>query len=304
MISRREIIDASSALSLLPQVVEKDYILGWVIDGINHHPALADTWIFKGGTCLKKCFFETYRFSEDLDFTLRDAAHIDPTFLTETFTEVAEWVYDRTGIELPPDLHTFEVYRNPRGNPSCQGKLSYRGPIAPKSGGLPRIRSYRVDRIQEARITSLTFVPRHAVELSSIGPLIVRPTASRSSGSSRRIMSPRWSNSSSGHRYIYQCPVCGKRSIAPVEPRSAIDAPVDLSTWVWVEREPVIPVPAQFMPCPCSSPGERPGLQERDISAGRHHRHSVRDQPDAGGVTVARPRSAGDGDAIRDRSPP
>ena len=31
-------------------------------------------------------------------------------------------------------------------------------------------RSYRVDRIQGARITSLTFAPRHAVELSSIGP--------------------------------------------------------------------------------------------------------------------------------------
>lgn len=436
MISRREIIDASSALSLLPQVVEKDYVLGWVLAGINHHPELAESWIFKGGTCLKKCFFETYRFSEDLDFTLRDAAHIDPTFLTATFAEVAGWVYDRTGIELPPDLQTFEVYPNPRGNPSCQGKLSYRGPISPRSGGLPRIkldltadehvalaplpvsifhpysdapdngihilaytyeeafaekvralaertrprdlydvvdlyrneearpspsvlldvlrqkcefkgistpsdisdlsryrddlagawdhmlrrqlpalvpmqpfwdalpelftwlrtglapaipasyrvnagetiirehtlrlplsgtaqshlevirfaasnrlcvdlryrdqtrriepyslrrsaegniilhahdmlrnahRSYRVDRIQTARITSLTFLPRHAVELSSIGPLIVRPTASRSTGLSRRTMSPRWSNSNSGHRYIFQCPVCGRR---------------------------------------------------------------------------------------------
>jgi len=23
---------------------------------------LADLWLFNGGTCLKKCFFETYRF--------------------------------------------------------------------------------------------------------------------------------------------------------------------------------------------------------------------------------------------------
>ncbi len=27
-------------------------------------------WVFKGGTCLKKCYIETYRFSEDLDFTV------------------------------------------------------------------------------------------------------------------------------------------------------------------------------------------------------------------------------------------
>jgi len=30
------------------------------------------SWAFKGGTCLKKCYFETYRFSEDLDFTLTE----------------------------------------------------------------------------------------------------------------------------------------------------------------------------------------------------------------------------------------
>ena len=140
MVSRREIIDAATALSLLPQVVEKDYVLGWVIAGIGQHPALADTWVFKGGTCLKKCFFETYRFSEDLDFTLKQADHIDRAFLTATFAEVAEWIYDQAGIELPPELHTFDVYPNPRGNLSCQGKLSYRGPIAPRSGGLPRIK--------------------------------------------------------------------------------------------------------------------------------------------------------------------
>jgi predicted nucleotidyltransferase component of viral defense system len=29
--------------------------------------------IFKGGTCLRKCYFPNYRFSEDLDFTSTDA---------------------------------------------------------------------------------------------------------------------------------------------------------------------------------------------------------------------------------------
>ena len=140
MIDRREIIDTATALSLLPQVVEKDYILGWVLAGIYQHPALADTWIFKGGTCLKKCFFETYRFSEDLDFTLTDPAHLDDGFLTDTFAAIADWIYEQTGIELPAEFRTFELFANPRGNPSCQGKLSYRGPIAPRSGGLPRVK--------------------------------------------------------------------------------------------------------------------------------------------------------------------
>ena len=57
MIDIRELLDASAAISLLPSVVEKDYALGWARAGIYAHTELRDTWIFKGGTCLKKCFF-------------------------------------------------------------------------------------------------------------------------------------------------------------------------------------------------------------------------------------------------------
>ena len=45
------------------------------------------TQVFKGGTCIKKCYFETYRFSEDLDFTLQDAEHLDEAFLAGVFEE-------------------------------------------------------------------------------------------------------------------------------------------------------------------------------------------------------------------------
>ncbi len=51
-------------------VIEKDYVLGWTLAAIAAEPALADSWIFKGGTCLRKCWYETFRFSEDLDFTI------------------------------------------------------------------------------------------------------------------------------------------------------------------------------------------------------------------------------------------
>ena len=69
MIDKREILEAASSYSLQPSIVEKDYVLGWILAGIYAHEELAESWIFKGGTCLKKCYFETYRFSEDLDFT-------------------------------------------------------------------------------------------------------------------------------------------------------------------------------------------------------------------------------------------
>jgi predicted nucleotidyltransferase component of viral defense system len=69
MISRQELLDLATDFGLAPNVVEKDYALGWLLAGFGQHPASRDSWWFKGGTCLKKCFFETYRFSEDLDFT-------------------------------------------------------------------------------------------------------------------------------------------------------------------------------------------------------------------------------------------
>src|ERR1700684_595769 len=88
MIDKREILEAASSFSLLPNVVEKDYVLGWTLAGINAHEELAENWVFKGGTCLKKCYFETYRFSEDLDFSLRDESHLAEDFLRPVFEEV------------------------------------------------------------------------------------------------------------------------------------------------------------------------------------------------------------------------
>lgn len=101
MIPKHEIIELATQANLTPHVIEKDYVLGWLLAGIHQHPALRDNWVFKGGTCLKKCYFETYRFSEDLDFTLRDRSHINVEFLRETLTGIAEWIYEESGIEMP-----------------------------------------------------------------------------------------------------------------------------------------------------------------------------------------------------------
>ena len=86
-------MDLAPQFGLSPQVIEKDYVLGWMLAGLSAHDAIAPSWVFKGGTCLKKCYFETYRFSEDLDFTLLDAAHLNQDFLIATFEQIADWIY-------------------------------------------------------------------------------------------------------------------------------------------------------------------------------------------------------------------
>jgi predicted nucleotidyltransferase component of viral defense system len=78
MISRAALQARVREWGLTEEVVEKDYVLGWLLWGIGSHAALRDSWIFKGGTCLKKCFVETYRFSEDLDFTVLEGGPLRP----------------------------------------------------------------------------------------------------------------------------------------------------------------------------------------------------------------------------------
>ena len=56
MIDKREILETASSLSLLPNVVEKDYVLGWMLAGINAHEDLSESWVFKGGTPQKVLF--------------------------------------------------------------------------------------------------------------------------------------------------------------------------------------------------------------------------------------------------------
>jgi len=139
VISKQEIIALAAQLQLQAHVVEKDYALGWFLAGISAHPVVGTHWVFKGGTCLKKCYFETYRFSEDLDFTLQDPDHLDADFLAGVFDEVAEWVYVACGLELPPEARKFDVFTNPRGTQSAQGRVGYRGPLG-RAGDPPRIK--------------------------------------------------------------------------------------------------------------------------------------------------------------------
>jgi predicted nucleotidyltransferase component of viral defense system len=69
MILQKEIATISEQLGVSKSVIDKDWMLGHFIAAIFNEPELKETLIFKGGTCLKKCWFTEYRFSEDLDFT-------------------------------------------------------------------------------------------------------------------------------------------------------------------------------------------------------------------------------------------
>jgi predicted nucleotidyltransferase component of viral defense system len=129
MIRKIEVAEAARAWGLSHHIVEKDYVLGWVLIGLSTNQRLQNQWIFKGGTCLKKCYLETYRFSEDLDFTLTSAANINVEEITELIKNICGWVSQESGIEIPPDRIEFKSAPNQRGTLTLRGKLGYRGPL-------------------------------------------------------------------------------------------------------------------------------------------------------------------------------
>ncbi|HNA61930.1 MAG TPA: nucleotidyl transferase AbiEii/AbiGii toxin family protein [Rhabdochlamydiaceae bacterium] len=139
MIDKEEILIAAKKESLDPSIIEKDYVIGWLLRGIYHMEQIRDIWIFKGGTAIKKCYFNEYRFSEDLDFSLLNTDQENLPNLQEILLESVEWVHDLSGIEISPAAIEIDVYKTPLGWDAIQAKLTYNGPLRRKTN-FPRIK--------------------------------------------------------------------------------------------------------------------------------------------------------------------
>jgi predicted nucleotidyltransferase component of viral defense system len=95
MILQKEIIEKSKEWKVPPDTVDKDYVLGHFLS--IFFETYKEDLIFKGGTCLRKCYIENYRFSEDLDFTAR---YNDFVLEKKTLESIARTITDRTGIQF------------------------------------------------------------------------------------------------------------------------------------------------------------------------------------------------------------
>ena len=67
-LGRHDLARIAARLGVPTEVVEKDYLLSYLLAGIAAVPGLRRLR-FKGGTALRKMYFGDYRFSEDLDFS-------------------------------------------------------------------------------------------------------------------------------------------------------------------------------------------------------------------------------------------
>jgi predicted nucleotidyltransferase component of viral defense system len=102
-------------------VLERDYCLAWFLGMMAHSP-LKTILAFKGGTALKRCYFDNYRFSEDLDFTLLQPVDLEEILrhLETLYDEIRNasgiaFAFDRLDRHGHVNSHTFY--------------LSYAGPL-------------------------------------------------------------------------------------------------------------------------------------------------------------------------------
>ncbi|HED06525.1 MAG TPA: nucleotidyl transferase AbiEii/AbiGii toxin family protein [Ignavibacteria bacterium] len=152
MIKPGEIQKKARAVGVRDQQIEKDYILSWILQGIAFHDELSKIIVFKGGTVLKKFYFENYRFSEDLDFTLLEDT-ISNQQIFDYFSEAFEYIREEANIPfeiIEKNEHTDA--RLPDGQEGINFYISYIGPL----GGMGTNKRLKVDI---SRSEKLQFTP-------------------------------------------------------------------------------------------------------------------------------------------------
>ncbi|MCF8236197.1 MAG: nucleotidyl transferase AbiEii/AbiGii toxin family protein [Bacteroidales bacterium] len=145
MIKPGEIQQKARTFNVRDQQIEKDYILSWILWGIAKHEHLSKILVFKGGTVLKKLYFEDYRFSEDLDFTLIDSSASNE-MIFDRFMEAFEFIREEANIPLEI------IDKNEHEDGGINFYISYVGPL----GGIGSNKRVKVD---VARAEVLEFEP-------------------------------------------------------------------------------------------------------------------------------------------------
>lgn len=131
MIAPKEINKVAAANRVNDRQIEKDYVLSWVLYAISKNTTLNNALVFKGGTVLKKTYFEDYRFSEDLDFTLVDENVTNEQIKTE-FGNLFNFIKEEANIDMRIDDKKWIIHET--GSPqfyidyvaSLQGNMGSR----------------------------------------------------------------------------------------------------------------------------------------------------------------------------------
>jgi predicted nucleotidyltransferase component of viral defense system len=118
---KTRLLESREHLGLPWEVLERDYLLSWILAGISRVDTLNKILVFKGGTALKKCYFGEYRFSEDLDFTAINS------ITTDSAIELAMQEACKQAVQLLGDYVATDIICEPylERDPHPRGQLAF-----------------------------------------------------------------------------------------------------------------------------------------------------------------------------------
>jgi predicted nucleotidyltransferase component of viral defense system len=124
VITDAEVLRMARSFGVEPLVVDHDHALGVVLWALAAQGIEEAGWILKGGTCLRKLHFPGYRFSEDLDFTVRGA--LDAEVAAATVVRMHPRAREH-GIELITAELRYEIMNTDEGRETVVVTMPYRG---------------------------------------------------------------------------------------------------------------------------------------------------------------------------------
>jgi len=116
-------------------LIEKDLILHQISSDLSKDDFFGPNFLFKGGTCLIKCYFGYLRFSEDIDFTWKDQGVFNGmsqkkirSYLSKVIDKtgaVFEQIAEKRGLGFKAEKRNTDYMEFGGGNKTCTLKIWY-----------------------------------------------------------------------------------------------------------------------------------------------------------------------------------
>lgn len=114
-------------------MVERDYLLSWVLKAVYESEPLRERFVLKGGTALRKLYFPHARFSVDLDFTI--VQRMPEEALRASLLGLGASVEVGCGLTFLPPRFRFDKTNDEYGAETFEARLYFRRLIHPS--GVP-----------------------------------------------------------------------------------------------------------------------------------------------------------------------
>ncbi|MFW6305074.1 MAG: nucleotidyl transferase AbiEii/AbiGii toxin family protein [Candidatus Saliniplasma sp.] len=104
MIGSNKIKQTAREKGVPPTTIERDYVQNCFLKSLY---SKSDSFIFKGGTAIRKAFITGYRFSDDIDFTLSEKMNKEK--ITGSLEDIIEDVREESEVFFEDEIRFKEV---------------------------------------------------------------------------------------------------------------------------------------------------------------------------------------------------